>query len=57
MAGVQSIQPLPGIAMSGYGMDEDVRRSREAGFKEHVVKPIDLSQLKAAIRELMKSPA
>jgi CheY-like chemotaxis protein len=34
-----------GIALSGYGMEEDVRRSREAGFLDHVVKPVDVSQL------------
>jgi CheY-like chemotaxis protein len=30
----------PAIAMSGYGMDEDLRRTREAGFAEHLVKPV-----------------
>ena len=33
------------IAFSGYGSDDDIRASREAGFDEHVVKPIDLDQL------------
>ena len=33
------------IAFSGYGSDDDLRASREAGFDEHVVKPIDLDQL------------
>jgi PAS domain S-box-containing protein len=42
----------PGIAMSGYGMEEDQRRSREAGFSEHLVKPIDFAQLIAAIRRV-----
>jgi two-component system CheB/CheR fusion protein len=42
----------PGIAMSGYGMEEDQRRSREAGFSEHLVKPIDVPQLLAAIRRV-----
>jgi hypothetical protein len=42
----------PGIAMSGYGMEEDVSRSYEAGFTEHLVKPIDLAQLIAAIRRV-----
>jgi PAS domain S-box-containing protein len=41
----------PAIAMSGYGMEEDQRRS-EAGFSEHLVKPIDLPQLLAAIRRV-----
>ena len=29
------------IAISGYGREEDVRRSREAGFDYHLVKPVD----------------
>ncbi|WP_395735958.1 ATP-binding protein [Prosthecobacter sp.] len=41
---------MRGIAMSGFGMDEDRRRSREAGFAEHLVKPIDLRELIAAIQ-------
>jgi PAS domain S-box-containing protein len=33
------------IAVSGYGQDEDKRRSREAGFDEHLVKPVDVDAL------------
>jgi PAS domain S-box-containing protein len=40
---------LQGIAVSGFGMEEDLRRSREAGFREHLVKPVDIDKLKAAI--------
>jgi PAS domain S-box-containing protein len=46
-------RPLKGIAMSGYGMEEDVRRSREAGFSEHLVKPVDISSLERAILNLV----
>jgi CheY-like chemotaxis protein len=35
--------------MSGYGSEEDVRQSREAGFAEHLTKPIDLGRLEEAI--------
>ncbi|OYW31507.1 MAG: hypothetical protein B7Z47_00850, partial [Chthoniobacter sp. 12-60-6] len=52
MRHVRSAQNIPGIAMSGYGMEEDMRRSREAGFSEHLVKPIDLRELIAAIRRV-----
>ena len=45
--------PLKGIAMSGYGMEEDLRRSREAGFSEHLVKPVDISSLERAILNLV----
>jgi two-component system CheB/CheR fusion protein len=33
------------LAMSGYGQEEDQRRSREAGFDGHLVKPVDLELL------------
>jgi two-component system CheB/CheR fusion protein len=37
------------IALSGYGMEEDLRRSREAGFAEHLTKPITPEKLEAVI--------
>jgi len=43
--------PLRLIALTGYGREEDRRRSAEAGFDDHVVKPIapdELLQLLAA---------
>ncbi len=33
------------VAMTGYGQDEDRRRSREAGFNHHLVKPVDFDVL------------
>lgn len=43
---------LKGIALSGYGMEEDVRKSHEAGFLMHLTKPVKPEQLLAAIRRL-----
>jgi HAMP domain-containing protein/signal transduction histidine kinase/CheY-like chemotaxis protein len=40
-----------GIALTGFGMENDVRKSREAGFKHHLVKPIDLNKLDTLIQE------
>ncbi len=37
------------IALTGYGQEEDARRCREAGFDEHLVKPVDLDQLLARL--------
>jgi signal transduction histidine kinase len=42
---------VTGIALSGYGMEEDMRRSREAGFQKHLTKPISPAALAEAIRE------
>jgi CheY-like chemotaxis protein len=33
------------IAMTGWGQEEDKRKSAEAGFDRHLVKPIDLEEL------------
>ncbi len=46
---------LRGIALSGYGMEEDLARSRRAGFTAHLVKPIDFEQLQQALRELSEA--
>jgi len=46
---LREIRPILGIALSGYGMDDDHRRSREAGFAEHLTKPVDFPKLEAAI--------
>jgi PAS domain S-box-containing protein len=44
--------PVPAIALTGYGMDEDIQRSREAGFRAHLTKPIDFMKLEAMIRRV-----
>jgi len=33
------------IAVSGYGQEQDKRAAREAGFRHHLVKPVDFDQL------------
>jgi CheY-like chemotaxis protein len=37
------------IALTGYGHDQDKRRSGEAGFALHLVKPIDIEKLLKAL--------
>jgi len=48
-------RPIRGIAISGFGMDADIRKSIEAGFAEHLVKPVKLEKLEAAIARAMAS--
>lgn len=36
---------VPVVALTGYGQASDRERTREAGFVEHLVKPIDLKRL------------
>jgi two-component system CheB/CheR fusion protein len=46
---------IKGIALSGYGMEEDLRRSREAGFLDHIIKPVNVSQLVAVLQRVVGS--
>jgi CheY-like chemotaxis protein len=38
------------VAMTGWGQEEDRRRSREAGFELHLLKPIDSRELENLLR-------
>jgi two-component system CheB/CheR fusion protein len=40
------------IALSGYGMESDRQRSVRAGFSEHLVKPVSVRDLQAAIQRV-----
>jgi PAS domain S-box-containing protein len=39
------------LALSGYAQPEDVERSRKAGFRNHLAKPVSMEDLKRAITE------
>ena len=39
------------VAMTGWGNEDDFRRSRESGFARHLVKPVDLDALRDLIAE------
>ena len=45
-------QSLKGVALSGFGMEEDVRRSTEAGFDYHLTKPIDFHTLQSLLQKI-----
>ncbi len=40
------------IAMSGYGQAEDIRLSKEAGFDQHLGKPVDIDTLVEVLEDL-----
>jgi signal transduction histidine kinase len=46
---------LRGIALSGYGMDDDLARTRAAGFIAHLVKPIDFQRLNNVLEQLARA--
>jgi signal transduction histidine kinase len=39
------------VALSGYGQPQDIRRTRDAGFDAHLVKPVDLEQVDEVLAE------
>jgi PAS domain S-box-containing protein len=47
--GEESLHDVLLIAMTGYGEEEARARSRQAGFDHHLVKPVDVSELKALL--------
>jgi signal transduction histidine kinase len=49
MMQLRAISKIPGIAISGFGNNGDIKRSLQAGFSEHLIKPIKLENLEAAI--------
>jgi PAS domain S-box-containing protein len=52
MMELQQLRPAcKGIALSGYGMEGDVQRSRAAGFDMHLTKPVDIGALENALRQ------
>jgi CheY-like chemotaxis protein len=58
----ERLRNLPGldrvmlIAMTGYGQSEDRRRTSEAGFQHHLLKPVKAELLQGALRELPPAP-
>ena len=48
-------RPIKGIALTGFGMEEDVERSLAAGFVEHLTKPINVDQLQAVLDRVTSS--
>ncbi len=59
----QDLRRLPGleevmlICISGYGMEQDRKRSRQAGCDYHFVKPAEWQEITAVLAQLKKVPA
>lgn len=53
MTQLRAVRAVPGIAISGFGMNGDVEKSLEAGFSTHLIKPLRFEQLEAAIGRAM----
>jgi len=53
MESAKSIQPFTGIAFSGFGMAEDVKRAFDSGFAHHMIKPISFDRLESILRQII----
>jgi signal transduction histidine kinase/DNA-binding response OmpR family regulator len=51
MGKLKGDHPIFGIALTGFGMEDDLRKSHDVGFRHHLVKPVDLNRLDALIQE------
>jgi signal transduction histidine kinase/ActR/RegA family two-component response regulator len=54
MKELSATRSLRGIALSGFGMENDISKARAAGFSEHLTKPINFDRLDEAIRSLLE---
>ncbi len=49
-----SLHPVHLIALSGYGQTEDIKKTQNAGFHHHLVKPADFDKLINLIAQIPK---
>jgi signal transduction histidine kinase len=57
MIQLHAISRIPGIAISGFGNNGDIEKSLQAGFSEHLIKPVKLEALEAAIERAIVTGA
>ncbi len=53
---VRETSDIPAIALTGFGMQEDINRCLEAGFDEHLTKPVNFQKLEMLVRRLSQRP-
>ena len=54
---LRALRPVRGIALSGFGLDSDLAKSRSAGFLAHLTKPVNFASLEATIRQVATAEA
>ncbi len=52
MQTLRAARPVHGIAPSGFGTEEDRRKSRDAGFAAHLTKPVNFQDLAATLERV-----
>lgn len=50
---INTSRPIRAIALSGYGTDQDILNSREAGFADHLTKPFNFKHLHEVIERVL----
>jgi len=55
LAQLSSKMPIKGIVLSGYGMEEDICRTKAAGFSAHLIKPVSMKMLLRVVQEVAAS--
>ncbi|MGI8819411.1 MAG: ATP-binding protein [Chthoniobacterales bacterium] len=55
MRSLRAQHGFAGIALSGFGTEDDLAASRAAGFADHLTKPVDWPQLRSAIERVLAS--
>jgi len=55
MRSIQNRRPIPALALSGYGMEEDLQKCKEAGFRAHLLKPVKIDQLRQILGQISPS--
>jgi PAS domain S-box-containing protein len=49
---IRTFSSTPAIALTGFGMEEDMARTAEAGFNAHLTKPVNLARLRAVMEQV-----
>ena len=52
MSELKQKKSIKGVALTGFCSDEDVRRSKEAGFEFHLSKPVDVHELRTVLGQV-----
>jgi PAS domain S-box-containing protein len=56
VAAAREFSNAPAIALTGFGMQQDIERALQAGFAAHMTKPLNLQKLETEIRRLLEAP-
>jgi PAS domain S-box-containing protein len=51
---IRKTKTMPAIALTGFGMQQDIERAQQAGFNSHLTKPVNLQKLEVTIRRLLR---